>query len=80
MKRCCMKCRANLSTLLCSDILSDALWRATHLTHATFMAELIAFGAYISELFNLPNFKYDYIVDDLMHVVGLLDTCSIGKE
>ena len=67
LKRCCFKCEANLTTILCTDIVENALWRMTILTHATFMAGQIAGGGHISELYNFDHFDHKFITIDLMH-------------
>ena len=54
------------------DFYETALWRATLLTHASFIASVLESGAYLSEIFNTLGFKHEMITGDLMH------TCDLG--
>ena len=56
-----------MRSIPCCDFYETALWRATRLTHLTFMACIVANGSYLSELFNLPGFIFEFITADLMH-------------
>jgi hypothetical protein len=66
-KRCCYKCFAGFGAIDFRDFYETALWKATMLTHASFIADCLARGCYISEIFNLPGFKHGMITADLMH-------------
>ena len=66
-RRCCFKCLANFGSLDFRDFYETALWRATLLTHLLFIADVLASGCYLSEIFNLPGFKHEFITGDLMH-------------
>lgn len=70
-KRCCWKCRANFGSIPFRDFYETALWRATLITDAIFKADILAGGAYISELYNLPGFKHEFVTGDLMHTGDL---------
>jgi hypothetical protein len=70
-KRCCYKCLANLGSLPFYDVYETALWRATLLTHAMFIADVLESGAYLSEIFNFPAFRHGMISADLMHCSDL---------
>ena len=65
--RCCWKCLADYRSLNFRDFYETALWRATLLNHASFMASMIASNSYISEIFKLPGFRHEMITADLMH-------------
>ena len=65
LKRCCYKCKATIRTM--TDVVESAIWRTTLLTHAMYMADCRELGAYISALFELPFFDYDFITVDMMH-------------
>ena len=67
MKRVCWKCFANCTTLPFTDPSIGALWRAHRMTHAVFMQLSMMQGTFMSELFNIPGFKYEFIAGDLMH-------------
>ena len=71
MKRCCFKCRANHTTLPFTDPSLDALWRSSILTHEVFIQMCQLQGWFISGLFDLPGFQYEYISVDLMHTGDL---------
>ena len=70
-KRCCYRCKANMTTLPAGDVLEWALWRSTIITHAIFMSDAMLAGGYISKLYDLPGFVYGMISIDLMHCGSL---------
>ena len=70
-RRCCWKCRANYGSIPFRDFYETALWKATVLSHMLFMADVMRSGCYLSEIFNLPGFKHEYITGDLMHTGDL---------
>ena len=69
--RRCFKCLANTSTLPFTDPTLNALWRARYINHYLFMQLAYASGNFISEIFDIPGFRYEYVDLDLMHTGDL---------
>ena len=71
LKRLCFKCLANATTIPFTDPSQNALWRQHRLTHEVYIQLCFLSGCFVSELFNIPGFKLDFISIDLMHTGNL---------
>ena len=67
LKAVCYCCGANRTSLPFTDPSFGAHWRATKMTHEIFIARMMFIGGYISGIFGIPGFIYDYFSTDLMH-------------
>ena len=71
MKRCCFKCLANKTVFPFNDPTLHALWRGTTIDHALFMQMAFSSGCFLSFMFSILGFRYDYVSVDLMHTGDL---------
>ena len=67
-ERTCWKCLCNCTDLPWTDFTLEAKWRATYISHRSFIENVQSSGSYISKLFSVPGFILEFVLGDLMHM------------
>jgi hypothetical protein len=67
----CWRCQANTTSFLWTQFGLTASWRKTYICQKQFLQRCLSDGSYVSAIFTIPGFQYEYISADLMHCSDL---------